>query len=1098
MTKTQNEGSFYMGPIEVDNVRALVRIEGFEVKGDTPFEICYNNTWKRGHRAHGSDGEYFISDEGETFNLCNDINGRIYSTIPKEYFHFIKVDDYFNDKQEWHTIQKMESYHWNEEAVTLTLNLVSEDGNKCSMVIQPATGSIVRFRFHPEKQAGDYTDNNTRNIVCDKFSELFKLKRDSHFNAYISEETIEDKTAENRKFINFKFHGSLVNQLIHVRVQFDPFTIQITRDVTAGSVTEVIPVMSTPENGLCYRYSGGFDDYHIIQSVCKPATAKYVGFGEQGGMSLLKNNARVTYFNYDNMRYRQIYNRGPLEGREPLYHSDPFFMEVNAMPDKENSYAIFIDNPSETLLDMGYYYSNMYRFGIRYGTMDYYVIAGKTCGDAIKSFSNIVGNARLIPRYALGYHQGCYGYENKQDLIDAVERYRTAKIPLDGLHVDVDIQKDYKTFTIDENKFQDPKEMFSRLRKKGVKCSTNITPIISNKNTDDYSTYKEGVEHNFFVTDQRYDPNNEAGRTYYKYAGGNMYTRPFRDPEGNYNSGKPFIGEVYYGNDSQGHELGSTGCYPDFSRKEVRIWWGKQYQNLFDAGLEMVWQDMTTPCLRDTRGDMLSFPSRLLVSNDFIKDKTATSYSKDVVMKIWNLYSYNLHKATYHGLNNLKGRENKRNFIVGRGSYTGMQRFAALWTGDNSSSWDFLKINISQVLALGLTGQALSGQDIGGFESERDGERWADPELLIRWTAMGAFLPWFRNHYIRKGKKEFQEPYAYASKIGEVPADVRYMYESVLPVCKYYIELRYTLLQLFYDTTFENTLNGMPICRALFLTNPEDKALFNDKSEYMNSEFMVGNDLLIAPILEKETAENSGGLRDIYLPYGNDWYQFTNHQAPLMSSVKGGTMILDYNSKIYNDSKHIPYIVPIFVKAGAILPIIGLEQYVGELAEQGKANPITLYIYPGKQGSYTMYLDDGVSRSSQPIRDGGTDPEAKGEYREVRIDHQYTAEKTREIAIDKVHNGYRPKYEDFMYIGILHTPEEGDNAIESIEINKQPVHKVNNRAELENAGENAWYYEAFNCTTYLKLYDEDDRKAHQSGESVALREAKDVIQIAYR
>ncbi|MCL2577293.1 MAG: hypothetical protein FWE27_04500 [Defluviitaleaceae bacterium] len=91
----------------------------------------------------------------------------------------------------------------------------------------------------------------------------------------------------------------------------------------------------------------------------------------------------------------------------------------------------------------------------------------------------------------------------------------------------------------------------------------------------------------------------------------------------------------------------------------------------------------------------------------------------------------------------MTGRDNKRNFIVGRGSYTGMHRFAALWTCDNSSNWDFLKINIAQILSLGM-----AGQDIGGFEREHDWENWADPELLIRRTAAGAFLPWFRNHYM--------------------------------------------------------------------------------------------------------------------------------------------------------------------------------------------------------------------------------------------------------------------------------------------------------------------------------------------------------------
>ncbi len=143
-------------------------------------------------------------------------------------------------------------------------------------------------------------------------------------------------------------------------------------------------------------------------------------------------------------------------------------------------------------------------------------------------------------------------------------------------------------------------------------------------------------------------------------------------------------------------ELGTPGHYPDLARSEVREWWGKQYKYLFEMGLEFVWQDMTTPAIRSTRGDMRSFPFRLLVTDDFLSDE---HLKETPFIKMWNLYSYNLHKATYHGLNylaenfkeTLGERQNKRNFIVGRGSFTGMHRFAALWTGDNSSSWDFLQ-----------------------------------------------------------------------------------------------------------------------------------------------------------------------------------------------------------------------------------------------------------------------------------------------------------------------------------------------------------------------------------------------------------------------
>lgn len=110
-----------------------------------------------------------------------------------------------------------------------------------------------------------------------------------------------------------------------------------------------------------------------------------------------------------------------------------------------------------------------------------------------------------------------------------------------------------------------------------------------------------------------------------------------------------------------------------------------------------------------------------------------------------------MHKATYHGLNRidkisaeLKWRENRRNFIIGRGSFVGSHRFAGLWTGDNASTWEFLKISVAQVLALGLSGVTISGADVGGFEFIPEEHDYPDPELIIRWYCAYSLLPWFR------------------------------------------------------------------------------------------------------------------------------------------------------------------------------------------------------------------------------------------------------------------------------------------------------------------------------------------------------------------
>ncbi len=997
-------------------------------------------------------------------------------------YRFIKVEEFFdNYRESWNKLEEVISHEYNHALRTLILEFQQGDKDTCAMLIQFMKKDIFRVRFHPANSSlKGYTNKNTRTVVMDSLSELqhtIEEMTDEPLNIIYSEDeynntvtiTTEDKDGQ---------------EFIKVTINKDPFMIKVLKcDINRE-------IWRTDSPGIYYKENGytkdGNIDYSIIQVVHKPATAKYVGFGEQGGRNLEKNMTRLNYFNFDNMRYNQVYGDGPFEEREPLYHSDLLFMEFNGIADLDISsvYGINVDNTSQVCMDLGYENSTRYVFGTRFGELDYYFMHGKNCEEVLYNYTLLIGRAKLKPRYILGYHQGCYGYDSRKKVEETVENYNNFQIPIDGMHIDIDIQKNYKTFTIDANqdKFPEPDKMFAGLKARGIKCSTNITPIISNNDPDnDYETYREGFEKGYFIKDKRIDANAPGARWYQCYGGGNEYFMEYRGPD--FNSGNPYIGEVNYGGDR-----GTTGHYPDFGSKDIRIWWGRQYQYLFDTGLEMVWQDMTTPAIRNTRGDMKGFPFRLLLTDNSISDTDPDKVPKIPAINIWNLYSYNLHKATYKGLNALKGRENKRNFIIGRGCYAGMHRYAGLWTGDNCSSWDFLKINISQVLAMGMCGQAIVGQDIGGFEPSYNGEGWADPELLIRWTAVGAFLPWFRNHYTAKGSKKFQEPYNYQYvNLNTIPEDHRYLYESVLPTCKYYIELRYRLLQLFYDAMFENMENGMPICRAMFVNDSNDRALYNDKLSYTDSQFFVRKDLLVAPVLEKQTNANNG-RRKIYLPAWSNWYAFMDNKKPLLPKIEGGATIRDYDARIDTNSDHIGFIVPIYVRAGAIIPTIELEQYVGERNEKGFPNPITLNIYPGESGEYTMYLDDGISRSSAP-RDAkkfpqfADDKQANSEYRKTLIKHQYTNKKTREITIERVFDNYTPKLEKYFFVAILHDPAENIVDIKvplsKVNINKNDIKPISggnpeHRADELNVSENsAWYYNENVNISFIKVFDND-------------------------
>ncbi|NER38426.1 MAG: alpha-glucosidase [Oscillatoria sp. SIO1A7] len=998
-------------------------------------------------------------------------------------YKFLKAEEYFGQYQQWDKLGAAKNPSFNGK-YTLSLTFDKAGGGESLMLIQFPQNDVLRVRFNPNKSAaGDYAPSHLVGNVDDP--ELVKNR----------ERTVTYKENGNQLVLTASNPNDPKSLKMEVVITLDPFGIKVFNKSGSNSEHAEIPVWQTADTSIYYTgYTvNGVTDYAVIQAVKKPADAKYIGFGEQGGTKLQKNMDRVNYFNFDNMRYRQVYNQGPLDNREPLYHSEPFFYEFNGIPGSDNVNAVLVDNPSQILMDVGYSNSGRYMFGTRFGDLDYYVLLGEDPKNILDSFTAIVGRPALKPRYALGYHQGCYGYEKREDLEWVVDRYRAWGIPLDGLAVDVDLQANYRTFTIDVNKFWDPKGMFSGLRDRGVKCCTNITPVISSQDRKGdtnyyYSTYVEGKDKGYFVLDKRFDPDNPESKEYQIYGGGNEYRSnkewyQWPDPEG-FNSGEPYIGEVYYGTDAAGKGLGSPGHYSDFGRPEVREWWGKQYKYLYEMGLEFVWQDMTTPAIRDIRGDMKGFPFQLYVTDDFYPSQVKQSPA----LKAWNQYSYNLHKATYNGLNNLyqlsdelKWRENKRNFIIGRGSFSGSHRYAGLWTGDNSSEWDFLQMNISQVLSLGMNALAVTGQDIGGFEQEygNDKQGWASPELVIRWTAAGAFLPWFRNHYVRKGRKEFQEIFQYVEwfqtwKDGEIP-EPRDLYEMVPEIGRHYIQLRYRLMQLFYDALFENTLDGLPICRPLFLNDPQDKSLYNDKDEFLNNEFFVRKDLLIAPVLRPQSQSN-GGKRDVYLPKGSYWYNFKNNVQALGYGVEGGTTIRDYDANINTEGQHINFIVPMYVREAAIIPTIELEQYVGQLKGN---NPITLNVYPDLQrkgGEYHMYLDDGESRSSAP-KSQVDDPKANDEYRETVITNKYKdSTNAREIKVERVHDGYTPG-EKYFFVAVLHDPGEAKGnhgPLDTVSIGGTQLPMVGDSGALDASGNNAWYYNASINISFIKVFDNSD------------------------
>ncbi|MGC3990288.1 MAG: glycoside hydrolase family 31 protein [Chthoniobacteraceae bacterium] len=830
---------------------------------------------------------------------------------------------------------------------------------------------------------------------------------------------------------------------IRLDVLKTPFTVQVYRN----------DVLISTDTAQGLEYVAGTDPTKAAVANFKsiPANAHYYGFGEKGGTQLNMLNSSMTFFNYDNYKYSggpessyggvvpDFSSPGPKNYAEPLYNSIPLLIEDNPNPmsGPPYSYGLFFDNEAQTYFNVGQsssYAGNMfgkYYFGALFGDLDYYFMAGDSTVDVLNLYTTLTGRAALPPMYTLGYHQGCYGYYNQALVLQAVTSYRNAGIPLDGLHIDVDFQNNYRTFTASPMKFPNGgKDVFDQLAALGVKASTNITGIVSmvpvdesNNTQPPYAVLQEGLAKGYFYENVRVDDPNPPT---------NPQPLVVNESYGcNYNHFNPYPAPGAPYSPSCSSPLGTYGHYADLGRPDARAWWGTLYEPLIKAGLKMVWQDMTDPATQQSSDDTMKW--KTLPLNLSVYDATTNSMVPHA--QVHNVFALNLISATYEGLTEIMG-DAERPFIIARGSYAGVQRYAASWTGDSASDWDFLAILIPEILNFGLSGQPMAGADVGGFAAVTGGNGnrpagVADPELLTRWTTLSAFIGWFRNHYDGYNK-QFQEPYAYGG-----------LNSGVLPACKKYIEIRYKLLQYFYDAMYECTQTGLPICRPLFLTDRGDANVYNEQNA--TTQFMVGHDLLIAPVVQQSTYS-----RNVYLPAGSNWFAYQDLQAPLIGPNTGGSTI----------NWNVPWdIVPMYVRAGAIIPRRQLEQYVGESVANGGYCPLTFEIYPGPSSTHTLYLDDKVSSLYK-----------KGKYRLTAISQTTGTAGVNSVRIQRLYDQFTP-VEPYYFVALLATQSGG------VQVNGTALPFINQGNDQASANAlaastvDAYYYNASLQTTFVKIFD---------------------------
>lgn len=588
-----------------------------------------------------------------------------------------------------------------------------------------------------------------------------------------------------------------------------------------------------------------------------PAGEAFFGLGDKTGPANLRGQ-RLQNWNTDSFSFKK--------GQDPLYRSIPFYYAVAG----GRGYGIFLNNTYRTHFDFDSERQGTASFWADGGEMDYYFIYGPALMDVARRYAWLTGRPELPPLWALGFHQCRWSYYPESRVMELAQEFRSRQIPCDAIYLDIDYMDGYRCFTWNKGHFPDPAGMISKLRGQGFQTVVMIDPGI--RVDPEYKVYKEGLEKDAFA---------------YRSTG-ELMRGPVWPPD----------------------------CvFPDFTRPDVREWWGGLYEGLYRKdGVSGFWNDMNEPAVFKVEG--ATCPDNVLHHYD-----GAPSDHR----KAHNIYGQQMSRATYEGLKRLK--PDKRPFVLTRATFSGGQRFASVWTGDNAATWEHLRLANLQCQRLSASGFSFVGTDIGGFDKQPDGE------LFIRWLQLAVFHPLFRVHSMgnnvdgaAEAEAEFIQAAERENRLDQEPWSFG---EENTALARKAIELRYQLLPYMYTAFHQNVQTGAPVIRSLFLYSQEDPVSLEREEE-----FLFGGHLLVSPVLEP-------GVEAVkaYLPPGR-WYDY--HEGTL------------YEGKQMATFPARPDGIPVFARSGAVIPNYPIQQYVGEKQFES----IALRVYHGEEKS-ELYEDAG-------------------------------------------------------------------------------------------------------------------------------------------
>ena len=606
-----------------------------------------------------------------------------------------------------------------------------------------------------------------------------------------------------------------------------------------------------------------------------------------------------------------IYGLGTIQNGKMNRRGEKKRMEQSNLEDFQNvlqsikGWGIYWENYSPTLFEdnaEGMSFTSESGEGV-----DYYFMYGGSADGVIAKMRELTGDVPMFPLWTYGFWQSKERYKTARETESIVDKYRELQVPLDGIIQDWQYWgSNYLWNAMDflSEDFSNGKQMIDNVHKKHAHFMISIWASFGPMTQQFRELEAKGLLMPFETWPQ---------------SGISHVWPPMKD----YPSG--------------------VKVYDAFSPEARAIYW-KYLKKLYDYGTDAWWMDSTDP--------------------DFF-DPRESDYEHKVYGGTWrsqrNAFPLETVRGIYQSQRKDYPNASKRVFIMTRSSYAGQQHYGSnMWSGDVNSSWDMLRKQVPAGLSFTLTGNPNFNTDIGGFfcssyNTKGSGSAPKNPqfqELYVRWMQYGLFCPVFRSH----GADAPREIWQFGQK-GEP------VYDAIEKM----IRLRYRLIPYLYSTAWQVTKNNDSYMRPLFADFAADKKVWN-----MTDEFMFGRSILAAPIVDPQYTEEKVIRTDAMTGWdrkevnsekvNSEKLDWTATKSAVKYLPKGATWYDFWTNKKYQGGKTVTLEtsldrVPMFVRAGSILPLGPEMQYVGEKAWDN----LELRLYPGADGTFTLYEDEGDS-----------------------------------------------------------------------------------------------------------------------------------------